>query len=92
MRYVCNISLKQGSALNTRNDFIRSILNVWYHVSGRIASGVTVRGDSGVAGEGRVVGIPKFHSWGKCTIPLTNINSDWMSNASSGLCIILLCI
>ena len=46
-------------------------------------------GDSGVAGEGRVVGVPKFHSWGKCTMPLTNINSDWMSNASSGLCIIL---
>ena len=49
-----------------------------------------MRVDSGVAGEGRVVGIPKFHSWGKCTMPLTNINSDWMSNASSGLCIILL--
>ena len=48
-----------------------------------------MRGDSGVAGEGRVVGVPKFHSWGKCTTPLTNINSDWMSNASSGLCIIL---
>ena len=47
-----------------------------------------MRGDSGVAGEGRVVGVPKFHSWGKCTMPLTNINSDWMSNASSGLCII----
>ena len=49
-----------------------------------------MRGDSGVAGEGRVVGIPKFHSWGKCTMPLTNINSDWMSNASTGLCITLL--
>ena len=49
-------------------------------------------GDSGVAGEGRVVGLPKFHSWGKCTMPLTNINSDWMSNASSDLCIILLFI
>ena len=46
-----------------------------------------MRGDSGVAGEGRVVGMQKFHSWGKCTMPLTNIN--WMSNASSGLCIIL---
>ena len=31
------------------------ILNVLRHVSGKIASGVTVRGDSGVAGEGRVV-------------------------------------
>ena len=48
-----------------------------------------MRGDSGVAGGGRVVGVPKFHSWGKCTMPLTNINSDWMFNASSGLCIVL---
>ena len=31
-----------------------------------------MRGDSGVAGEGRVVGVPKLHSWGKCTMPLTN--------------------
>ena len=46
----------------------------------------------GVAGEGRVVGIPKFLSWAKCTMPLTNINSDWMSNTYSGLCIIyILC-
>ena len=43
-----------------------------------------MRGGGGVAGEGRVVGVPKF--WGKCTVPLTNTNSDWMSNASSGLC------
>ena len=49
-----------------------------------------MRDDSGVAGEGRVVGLLKFHSWGKCTMPLTNINSDWMYNASSGLCIIYL--
>ena len=47
-----------------------------------------MRGDSGVAGEGRVVGLPKFHSSGKCTVPLTNINSDWMSKPSFGLCII----
>ena len=45
-----------------------------------------MRGDHGVAGEGRVVGIPKFHSWGKFTMPLTNINLDSISNASSGLC------
>ena len=44
-----------------------------------------MRDDSGVAGEERVVGVPKFHSWGKCTMRLSNINSDWMSNASSGL-------
>ena len=48
-----------------------------------------MRGDSGVAGEGTAVGIPKFHSWGKFTMPLTNINSDRMSKASSDLCIIL---
>ena len=41
----------------------------------------------GVAGEGRVVGIPKFHCWGKCTMRLMNINSDWLPNASSDLCI-----
>ena len=49
-----------------------------------------MRGDSSVAGEGRAVGIPKFHSWGKCAMPLTNISSNWMSNASFGLCILLL--
>ena len=48
-----------------------------------------MKGEGGVAGEGRVVGVQKFHSWDKCNMPLTNINSDWMSNASSGLCIIL---
>ena len=31
-----------------------------------------MRDDSGIAGEGRVVGVPKFHSWDKCTIPLSN--------------------
>ena len=41
-----------------------------------------MRGEGGVAGEGRVVGVPKFHSWDKRTMPLTNINSNWMSNAS----------
>ena len=46
-------------------------------------------GEGGVAGEGRVVGVPRFHSWGKCSIPLTNVNSDWMSNVYSGLSIIL---
>ena len=49
-----------------------------------------MRGDGGVAGEGKVVGVPKFHSWGKCTMTLRNTNSDWMSNSSSGLRIILI--
>ena len=48
-----------------------------------------MRSNGSVAGKGRIIGLPKFHSCGKCTITLTNINSDWMSNASSGLCIIL---
>ena len=51
-----------------------------------------MRGESGVAGEGRVVALPKFYSRGKCTMPLTNINSDWTYNAFSGLCINLLLI
>jgi len=33
-----------------------------------------VRGEGSVAGEGKFVGVLKFHSWGKCTMPLTNIN------------------
>ena len=45
-----------------------------------------MRDEGGVAGEGRVVGVPKFHSWGKCTMPLMSINSDWMSNASLLVC------
>ena len=49
-----------------------------------------MRGDGSVAGEGRVVGALKFHSWDKCTVILQiTMNSDWMSNASSGLRIIL---
>ena len=49
-----------------------------------------MRGDGGVAGEGRIIAVPNFHSWGKCTMPLTvYINSNWMSNPSSGLWIIL---
>ena len=65
-----------------------SILNAWRHISAKIASGVAVRGDCGIAGEGRLDGVPKFHSLGECTMPLMNINSDWMSNAFFGLWII----
>ena len=46
-----------------------------------------MRGEGGVADEGRVVGVPTLHSWCKCNMPLMNINSDWMSNTYSGLCI-----
>ena len=34
-----------------------------------------MRGEGGAAGEGSVVGVPKFHSSDKCTMSLTNINS-----------------
>ena len=30
---------------------------------------------------------PKFHSWGRCTMALTNMHSDLRFNPSSGLCI-----
>ena len=82
-RYMRNISPNLGSALNTRNDFMRR----YKRKSGKIASGVAVRGDSGVADEGRIGGVPKFHSWDKCTITLTNIQSNLMSNSLLGLCI-----
>ena len=82
-------SPKRCSAPNTHsNDFIRRYNE---RVTSRKRKNRFVSHcegcESGVACEGRVVGVPKFHSWGKCTMPLTNINSDWMSNASSGLCI-----
>ena len=41
----------------------------------KITSDVAVRGDGGVVGKGRVEVLPMFHSWDKCTMPLTNINS-----------------
>ena len=54
----------------------------------KIPSGAAVRGECGVAGEGKLAGVPKFHPWCKCTMPLMNIQSDWMSDASSGQWII----
>ena len=83
-----NISPKHGSVLNTRNGFIRRyIVRVTSHKR-KIASGVAMRGDSGVVGEGRVVAWCTKVSFMKCTMPLTNINSDWICNASSALGII----
>ena len=32
-----------------------------------------MRGDGGVAGEGRVVGVPKFHSWDKLHHTITQV-------------------
>ena len=39
-------------------------------------AGAAVRGEGGVPGERDLVG---FHFWGKCTVPLSNIQSDWTS-------------
>ena len=34
-----------------------------------------MRGKGSVAGEGRVVGVPKLHFWGMCVMLLTILNS-----------------
>ena len=83
---ICYRALEQTVDMCVDQMLYARILNVWRHVreKNRFVSRC-----EGVASEGRVVGLPKFHSWGKCTTPLTNINSDWMSNASSGLWITL---
>ena len=47
-----------------------------------------MRGDSGVAGEGRVVGVPKFHSWGKCTMISNQIGCPMLPLAFVLYCII----
>ena len=55
-------SSKRSSVLNTcSNDFIRRYME---HVTSRkrkIALGVAMSGEGGIAGEGRVIGKPKFH-------------------------------
>ena len=59
-----------------------------------IALGDAVRGESGVAGEGRVVGLPKFHSWGECTMPLiisTQIGCPTLPLACVLTYVIILC-
>jgi len=62
------------------NDFI--CRHIAFNMCGEIPSGA---GEGGVAGERRFVGERKFHSWGKSIVMLTNIQSDWMSNPSSGI-------
>ena len=46
------------------------------HVGIKISSGTAVRAEGGIAGEGKLVDVPKFHSWGKCTMPLMNMYSQ----------------
>ena len=49
--------------------------------------GPAVKGEGGIAGEGKLVGVPKLPPWDTCAMPLMNLPSDWMSNVFSGLCI-----
>ena len=60
--YARNISPKHGSSLNTRNNFIRRYIERVTSRNGfqEIASGVSVRGDGDVAGEGRIVSVAKI--------------------------------
>ena len=44
-----------------------------------------MRGDGGVAGEGRVFGVPKFHSWGKCTMTLIKLHLGVTCNLQARL-------
>ena len=89
MRYVRNISPKHSSVLNTRMILYVDIERVTSRK--RIASGVAVRGDMQWCSWWREsCWCTKVSFMGKCTMPLMNINSDWMSNASSGQCIIYL--
>ena len=51
-------------------------------------SGTPVWGEGGVAGEGKLIVYQTFiPGVSDSTTPLANIQSDWMSNASSSLCI-----
>ena len=55
------------------NDFICKQME--HQVSREISSRVTMRGEGGAAGEGRLVGECNFNSLGKCTMALTNMHS-----------------
>ena len=43
-----------------------------HRLCGETPFGATMMSEGGVAGEGRIVDVPTFHSLGKCTITLTN--------------------
>ena len=85
-------SVKHG-AFNTCSMILYvGILNGNNHISMKISFGPAVRGEGGEAGERKLVGVPKLHSWSKCTMPLMNIQSLWMSNTCHCHMNLLLCI
>ena len=67
--------------------YIHKQMKVWCHVSRKISSRVVVIGEGSAAGKERLVSEPTFHPLSKCNMKPTNIHSDWMFNAFSGLCI-----
>ena len=88
--YTC--SVKHGAFNTCKHDFIHNILNGNNHISVKISFGPAVRGEGGEAGERKLVGVPKLHSWSKCIMPLMNIQSHWMSNTCHCHMNPLLCI
>ena len=50
---------------------------------------IAVRGEGGVADEGRVVDAAKFHLWSKCATPLTQIGCQMLPLACELYCIVL---
>ena len=70
---VCYVHIISPSTVaRSLHEFICSILNIWHHVNIKITSGTAIRGEGGVAAEGKLVGIPNLHSWSKCTMHAIN--------------------
>ena len=51
----------------------------------------SLRGGGGVAGNGRLAGQQTFYFWGRCTMELVIMHSDWMPVAACGLAISFIC-
>ena len=64
--WTCSVKITSGVAgrddgsVHIARILYVGISNAWRHISVKTASGVAVRGDCGVAGEGRLDGVPKF--------------------------------
>ena len=55
---------------------MKGVMNAGRHISVKIPSGTTVRGNGGAAGEGKLVSVAKFHSWDKCTCNKYSVSLD----------------
>ena len=73
--------------MNTKERlYLPLIESVTSCISAIFPFGAAQRGEGDVAGEEKLVGVPKFHSWSKCTMPNKH-QSDWMSNVPTYLLI-----